>query len=87
MTQKELFERDYRDICYFIDHVKNIDLRISILKYLGYQIGINVVEAGAKEKDIIIGKRKEKRIQITPKFNYAPVAQCVVWGIETLKKR
>ena len=81
MTQKELCERDYRDICYFIDHVKNIDLRISILKYLGYQIGINVVEAGSKEKHITIGKRKEKRIQITPEFDYAPVAQCVVWGI------
>lgn len=82
MNKKELFDRDYRDICYFIDHVKDIGLRVSILKYLGYQIGINVVEAGAKEKDVIIGKRKEKRIQITPKFKYAPVAQCVIWGIE-----
>ena len=87
MTKKELFDRDYRDICYFIDHVKNLELRLSIIKYLGYQIGINVVTDNSKEKDIIIGKKKEKRIQITPKFNYAPVAQCVVWGIETLKKR
>jgi hypothetical protein len=87
MTKKELFDRDYRDICYFIDHVKNLELRLSILKYLGYQIGINVVTDNSKEKDIIIRKKKEKRIQITPKFNYAPVAQCVVWGIETLKKR
>ena len=81
MTQKELFDRDYRDICYFIDHVKNIELRISILKYLGYQIGINVISHNSKEKDITIGKRKEKRIQVTPKFNYGPVAQCVVLGI------
>jgi hypothetical protein len=81
MTQKELFMRDYRDICYFIDHVKNIELRISILKYLGYQIGINVVGKDAREKDVTTGKRKEKRIQITPKYDYAPVAQCVVWGI------
>lgn len=87
MTQKELFDRDYRDICYFIDHVKNLELRLSILKYLGYQIGINVVTDNSKEKDIIIGKKKEKRIQITPKLKYAPVAQCVVWGVETLKKR
>ena len=87
MTKKELFDRDYRDICYFIDHVKNLELRLSILKYLGYQIGINVVTDNSKEKDIIIGKKKEKRIQITPKFNYAPVAQCLVWDIETLKKR
>ena len=87
MTQKELFDRDYRDICYFIDHVKNIELRISILQSLGYQSGINVVDGHAREKDVIIGKRKEKRIQITPKFNYAPVAQCVVLGDELLKKR
>jgi len=78
MNVKELFERDYRDICYFIDHVKNVELRVDILKSLGYQIGINVVGDKSKEKDIIIGKRKEKRIQITPKFEYGPVAQCVV---------
>jgi hypothetical protein len=61
--------------------MKNIELRISILKYLGYQIGINVVGKDAREKDVTTGKRKEKRIQITPKYDYAPVAQCVVWGI------
>ena len=82
MTQKELFQRDYRDICYFIDHVKDIELRISILKSLGYDIGINVVSGEAKEKDIITGKRGEKRIQITPKFKHAPVAQCVVLGLK-----
>lgn len=82
MTEEELFNRDYRDICYFIDHVKNIELRISLLKSLGYKIGINVINGNSKEKDFIIGKRKEKRIQITPKYSYAPIAQCVVLGIK-----
>jgi len=86
MAQEKNFKRDYRDICYFIDHVKDIELRISILKSLGYQIGINVVSGQAKEKDIIIGKRKEKRIQITPKFKHAPIAQCVVLGIKVKKE-
>ena len=28
-------------------------------------------------------KGKEKRIQITPKFKHAPVAQCVVLGLKS----
>lgn len=78
MTKKELFERDYRDICYFIDHVKDINLRISILKSLGYKIGINIVNSKNKEKDITIGKRKETRIQVSKKLKYAPIAKCVI---------
>ena len=63
MTKKELFQRDYRDICYFIDHVKDIKLRISILKELGYKIGVNIVDKNSEIKKITIGKRKEKRIE------------------------
>jgi hypothetical protein len=80
MTEEELFQRDYRDICYFIDHVKNIELRVSIIQSLGYRLGINVVTDKNYEKEITIGKRQETRIQITPKFKYSPVAQCVVLG-------
>lgn len=82
MTEKELFQRDYRDICYFIDHVKDIELRVSIIQSLGYRLGINIVTDKNYEKEITIGKRKETRIQITPKFKHAPVAQCVVLGIK-----
>ena len=36
-SKNEKFRRDYRDICYFIDNVKNIDIRIRIIKSLGYK--------------------------------------------------
>jgi hypothetical protein len=72
------FSRDYRDICYFVKHVKNIDLRISLLQELGYRIGLNVVRKGDKEMDIIIGKRGERRIQVTPQLTKTPIAKCVI---------
>ena len=72
------FSRDYRDICYFVKHVKNIDLRISLLQELGYRIGLNVVRNGDKEMDIIIGKRGERRIQVTPQLTKTPIAKCVI---------
>jgi hypothetical protein len=60
MSKKDKFQRDYRDICYFIDHVRDIDFRISLIKSLGYKIGVNIVKEGSnKEKSITIGKRKE----------------------------
>ena len=63
------FKRDYRDICYFIDHVKDIDFRISLIRSLGYKIGVNIVKGEEdKEKSITIGKKKEYRIQIAPKL-------------------
>ena len=72
------FARDYRDIGYFVKHVKNIDLRISLLQELGYRIGLNVVRPGDKEMDVIIGKRGERRIQVTPQLTKTPVAKCVI---------
>ena len=72
------FSRDYRDICYFVKHVKDIDLRISLLQELGYRIGLNVIRKGDKEMDIIIGKRGERRIQVTPQLTKLPVAKCVI---------
>ena len=72
------FSRDYRDIGYFVKHVKDIDLRISLLQELGYRIGLNVVKKGDKEMDVVIGKRGEKRIQVTPQLSKTPVAKCVI---------
>ena len=66
MTKQELYERDYRDICYFIKHVKDIELRIDILKQLGYKMGVDVVTKDSAEMKVIVGKRNEKRIQVTP---------------------
>ena len=70
--------RDIRDINYFIDHVKEIDFRISLIKELGYKIGVNVVTKDCREKDIIIGKRKEIRIQIAPMDKKLPLVACAI---------
>lgn len=75
------YVRDYRDICYFIKHVKNIDLRISLIKSLGYKIGVNIVRQGIDdETSVTIGKRKEYRIQITPTTKKSPIAVCAIVG-------
>lgn len=79
MSKKDKFQRDYRDICYFIDHVRDIDFRISLIKSLGYKIGVNIVKEGNnKEKSITIGKRKEYRIQIAPVLPRSPLVQCAI---------
>ena len=70
--------RDIRDINYFIDHVKEINFRISLIKELGYKIGVNVATKNCCEKDIIIGKRKETRIQIAPKEKHSPLVFCAI---------
>lgn len=73
------FKRDYRDICYFIDHVKDIDFRISLIRSLGYKIGVNIVKGEEdKEKSITIGKKNEYRIQIAPKLSHSPLVQCAI---------
>lgn len=70
--------RDYRDICYFVDHVKDIKLRVDLIKSLGYKIGVNIVKEGDIEKSITIGKRNEMRIQIAPIVKTSPLVQCAI---------
>lgn len=70
--------RDYRDICYFVDHVRDIKLRVDLIKSLGYKIGVNIVKEGDTEKSITIGKRNEMRIQIAPVVKTSPLVQCAI---------
>ena len=76
---KKDFSRDFRDIAYFIDHVKNVDARVDVLEKMGYKIGVDVV---TKETDkvgkVIVGKRNELRIQITPAQKGLPLAKCII---------
>ena len=74
---KDIF-RDIRDINYFIDHVKEIDFRISLIEELGYKIGVNAATKDCREKDITIGKKKETRIQISPKRKHSPLVMCAI---------
>lgn len=68
---------DYRDICYFIDHVENIEFRKSLLEELGYKIGIEITKEN-QERKIYIGRRKEMRMFISNKFNKVNIAYSVV---------
>ena len=77
-SKNEKFKRDYRDICYFVDHVKDVDFRISLIKSLGYKIGVNIVNKDSIEKAVTIGKRKEYRIQIAPALKRSPLVQCAI---------
>ena len=73
------FERDYKDICYFIDHVRDVDYRVDLIRSLGYRIGVNVVRDDTDvEKKITIGKKKEYRVQIAPRDKRIPIAQCAI---------
>ena len=79
LTKSERLKRDYRDICYFIDHVKDVKLRISLIRSLGYKIGVNIVKPNLdKEKTITLGKRKEYRIQIAPVQPHSPLVECAI---------
>ena len=80
MEKVKKYALDIRDINYFIDHVKNVDLRVDIIKKLGYKIGVNIVTKNSVEKEITIGKRKEIRVQITPKLSSSPLVKCAIIG-------
>ena len=75
---KKAINQDYRDICYFVDHVKDIKLRVDIIKSLGYKIVVNIVKEGDVEKTITVGKRKELRLQIEPVDKHSPLVQCAI---------
>lgn len=78
MRKKKDNSLDIRDICYFVDHVRDIKLRSDIIKNLGYKIGVNVATKDCKEKDITRGKRNEIRVQIAPRDKKSPLVLCAV---------
>lgn len=76
---KKDFTRDLKDIQYFIDHVPFLEARVDVLEKMGYKIGVDVV---TKENDkvgkVIVGKKGELRVQITPAQKCLPLAKCVI---------
>lgn len=78
MINKFKKSQDYIDISYMIDHVEDIDFRISLLQELGYRIGTSIVKDDLGVKSILLGKRNEIRMQITPKFKNINIARCVI---------
>ena len=69
---------DIRDISYFIDHVTDIDLRISAIQQLGYSIGFNVASKDCTEKQIIKGQKGELRMQVEPKKDKYALVRCAI---------
>jgi hypothetical protein len=76
--KKKNYAIDVRDICYFVTHVKNLDLRVSLIESLGYRIGVDIATSYCHEKMVTIGKRKEVRVQITPKTSKSPLVKCAI---------
>jgi len=78
MSKKD-YTRDFNDIEYFIDHVRNLDARVDVIEKLGYKIGVDIVTKDTdKVKKVVVGKRGELRIQITPAPKGLPIAKCVI---------
>ena len=78
-AQHRNYDRDFKDIEYFIDHVNDIDARVDVLSSLGYRIGVDVVTNETdKVKKVIVGKQGELRIHISPAEKGIPLAKCVI---------
>lgn len=78
LINKFKLSQDYIDICYMIDHVNDIDARVSCLECLGYRVGVDVVKIDFGVKNVYIGKKNDIRIQITPKNKNINLAKCVI---------
>ena len=70
--------QDYIDICYMIDHIKDVKIMESVLVELGYNIGVDIVKVDNGVKHTYIGKRNDIRMQITPKYKNINMARCVI---------
>lgn len=87
MTAMELIQRDYRDICYFVDHVKDVEFRMSLIESLGYKVGWNVANSKENtEKSYIIGANNEIRVQISPAKEGFKLVRCAIIDSQLTKK-
>ena len=76
---KKDFSRDFKDIAYFIEHVQHLDARVDVLEKMGYKIGVDVVTNETdKVGKVIVGKKGELRVQITPSKKGFPLVKCII---------
>ena len=80
-------KRDFRDIAYFTKHVKNEDLRCSLLEQLGYTIKKCVLTKNSHVNLVTQGRRGEYIIQVTEKLPLVPLAKCVVIELKKAKNK
>ncbi len=71
--------QDYIDICYMIDHIQNTEIRVDLLKQLGYNIVIfnNKID---NVKHITITKNGNIVIQITPKIKIIGISRFIIFN-------
>lgn len=70
--------QDYIDISYMVDHISDINVRISVLEQLGYKIGTIITNDYLGSKSVFLDKRNCIRMQITTKFKNLNIAKCVI---------
>lgn len=70
--------QDYVDICYMVDHIKDINVRLSVLAELGYQIGVDINRSDMKPKDVKIGKKGDIRVQVSRKLKGVNMVKTVI---------
>lgn len=78
MIERFKNSQDFIDISYMIDHVNDIEFRISLLEGLGYRVGTSIVKTDLGVKHIVLGKKNEIRMQVTPKCKNLNIARCVI---------
>ena len=77
--------KDYRDIVYMVDHIKNHETLCSCLEDLGYKIGIDIIlKRDRPIKDIQVFKGKEIRMIIA--YNGKKIGISVIVDIEKTKR-
>lgn len=68
--------QDYCDICYMIDMIKDTEIRVDVIKKLGYKIKLVNFDNGLKS--VTKTSKNEILIQITSKLPIINKTRCVV---------
>lgn len=68
----------YRDICYLIDHIDNLDVLNSCAEELGYSVGISIVKNKPQLKSVTIGNKNEFRI-VSSIREKTPIIECIIF--------
>lgn len=76
--------QDYRDICYMVDMIEDTEIRVDVIKRLGYKIKSSNLDNNLKS--IYSTKKNELMIQITPKLPIINKTRCVIFNKIDFKK-
>lgn len=77
--------RDYEDISYMITHIKDTQVRTSVIEQLGYVIVRVIQPRNLGEKYIFFDKDGNLYMQIIPKYLACNLSKCVKFKREDFK--